>query len=193
MTVRTLRLSREQLADAVAPEPLIPTLQNLVTAGAIAGFREHGLEVVIWGELGAAEAALEVIAQQQEAPDPAEPVMHAKSAYYQRCQEYMRTRSFVALPPLNKEIWRLHAIGVSHRDIAVRLGTTPMKVRLAVRGARLAARLPRNVVTTRPGPGPGVGRPPLPEKPKCSTPGCGADARRWGLCERCSMRRYRQA
>lgn len=151
-----LRLRRATLAAAVAPEPLGVVLRGLVVSGTIAGFREAGPEVLVWGDLRALEVALDSH-EHQELPAEERPALDAKTAYYQRCREFTHARSFRALAPLHREIWRLHATGMSFQAIAFKLGASLMQVRTAVQGARLAARLPRT--TTAMPRGGGSGRP----------------------------------
>jgi hypothetical protein len=179
MALRVLRRARAALMAAVSPEPLSAALSNLVQAGLIEGFEERPREVLIWGDLAAIESRLGV--SSETTTELAAPV-DRRGEYYRRCRQYLHTRSFRQLPSANRAIFRLHANGVSHSAIALKLGVSLMKVRGAVRGARLAADLPATASSMPRGGGPG--RPPTPEseRVRCGTEGCGKPAESRGLC-----------
>jgi hypothetical protein len=105
-----------------------------------------------------------------------------RGEYYAACRQYIHTASFRRLPQLNQRIWRLHANGASHSAICFRLQVTPMRVRTAIRGARLAAKLPAATRTTTWQTHPG--RPPIPdaERARCVVVGCGERAHARGYC-----------
>lgn len=176
---RTLRLPRAELAKAVAPEPLASVLRSLVNAGAIAGFEESDTEVAIWGDLLALEAHHTLSAL---VPSVAPGARDARGEYFQLCQAFTDTHSFRKLPARNKSIWRLHARGTSHQQIASRLRISLMQVRSAVKGARLAAGL--NAVATAMPRGGGGGRPTRPAemRPRCKAE-CGKLATHRGYCD----------
>lgn len=150
MRYRVLRTSKAELTGAVAPEPLASVLVSLRQSGAIQGFSINGVEVVLWGDLGSLEIAVERLhvapatETQARAPD-------GRGTYFAMARRYCHTASFRRLSPLHRAIWRLHAEGVSFRKICVKLQVSEMKVRWAIRGARAAAKLPRVTST--------VGRP----------------------------------
>jgi hypothetical protein len=177
---RLLRLSRARLVAAVAPESLGSVLRGLRVIGVIEGFEERRNEVLIWGDLTALEAQLGFKTAVPEGP------LDSRGEYYRLCRNYCSTLSFRRLPILNRQIWRLHADGVSWQAICGKLGVTEGKVRIAIQGARLAAKLPRNTNTMPRGSG--LGRPPAALRPQCRVAGCGVEAEARGLCNACYCR-----
>jgi hypothetical protein len=179
MAVALLRRARAALLAAVFPEPLGVVLANLVQAGVIEGFEERPREVLIWGDIVAIESRLGLVTQA-----PAEPTtpVDGRAEYYRRCRQYVHTRSFRQLPAVNRAIFRLHANGVSHSAIALKLNVSLMKIRGAVRGARLAAQLPARASSMPRGGGPGRPRTPESARARCAIEGCGKAAESRGLC-----------
>ena len=163
----TLRLPRAALAAAVAPEPLAAVLGNLVEAGALEGWEARGEQIEVWGDLTALESHVAL----GEAPAALTEPSDRRADYYRQCRAYCSTASFRHLGRQQQAIWRLHARGESQTAICFALGVTPMRARVAIRGARLAARLPA-VASTMPRGG-GPGRPPALERPVCKVRGCG--------------------
>lgn len=168
------RLPRADLAAACAPERLEVALAALVERGAIAGFRVERTTVAVWGLLSA-EVALDVAEHSPREPSLAD---DARAAYYARCRDFTRTGAFRKLPALHRAIWRLHAGGSSLAAIAAELRVTVQRVRQAVAGARVTARLPRATSAMPRGGGPG--RP--PKGVRCAEPQCPARPRSRGLC-----------
>ncbi len=199
---KTLRLSRQALAKSVAPARLIPTLQSLVDAGALAGFSEVGNEVLVWGDLTALEVALE--RAEVNPPDGDTWAMWRGSVlngdqradYFRAADRFTHRWGFRRLSSKQRAIWRLHAAGLTRRRIQLELGVTLEQVRLALHAGRLAAGLPRTVSNMPRGGDPYPGLPKLRQyegryrrlpDAKCASLGCPNPERRWGLCNTCSQ------
>lgn len=177
---RVLRVPRETLAAAVSPEPLDVILDGLVTTGTIHGYEERGEEVLVWGDLAAMGVALEAMQMREAELAKDQPVRDAhwvevrdqRRDYFASCRAYMHTRSYRALPPINRAIWKLHAEGVKLGEICRKLKVTPAKVNTAIRAAREAALLPKTINSIPRGGGPGRPKTGAPPPAGCDWPGC---------------------
>lgn len=194
-------LSRAYLTRVVAPARLESVLQGLQREGLLTGYRIGATTVELKGDFRALEAAFEVAAQGRiggvhpesthEQPADPIPVADQRADYYRACESFIGTASFYRLPPRNREIWRRHSRGQSHARIAQQLGVTLKVVRVAVRGARLAARLPPVASALGHGNGPGASRTPDHLRRRCSLEGCEAYAKARGLCLTHYLRAWR--
>lgn len=183
MTAPALRLLRSTLVEAVAPEPLVATLQSLIHNGLIEGYEEAPPHILIWGNLTAVEAALENLEHQQAGrheEDVCADITSARVEYFSRARAYMSTLSFARLPKISRDIWRMHANGAKYPEIILKLRVSTQAVRVALRGARLAAGLPKAMVTMQ---ARGGGRPPDPREKPCKVEGCTAEKHKGnGFC-----------
>jgi hypothetical protein len=179
------RFPRAALVAAVAPARLETVLEGLLVGGLLVSYRSNAHEIELTGDFRALEVAIEM-GDQHAFTLPAAPADH-RPEYFQACRAYIGTGSYYRLSPQHREIWRRHANGESHQRIAQHLGVTLMKIRVAVRGARLAARLPA-ATSAMPRGGREGGRPRVPDskRRRCR---CGKFAEARGLC----MPHYLQA
>ena len=66
----------------------------------------------------------------------------AVAAYYRKAEHFTHRSRFYDLPPVTRQVWRLHARGQSNREIALELGVTVKRVRVAIWAGRMACGLP---------------------------------------------------
>jgi hypothetical protein len=188
MTTSVRRIPRSTLSAAVSPDEVEPILESLAASGVIEGYEVGIAEVVVWGDLTALESRLQLDGHTSMQAFPGD----YRADYYRACLHFMHTKSFRDLPALHRSIWRLHANGATQQQICFKLHVTPMKVRVAVKGARLAARL-RPVSNGMPRGG-GPGRPPRApsQRPLCVEQECGKVAESKGLCMKHYLRERRR-
>ncbi len=175
-------------------------------AGALAGFSEAGAEVLVWGDLTSLEVALERCDSQTK---PGLPIHEATSQslsryiyidqradYFRAADRFTHRWGFRKLSARRRAIWRLHAEGLTRKQIQLKLGVTLEQVRLALHAGRLAAGLPRTVSSMPRNNNPYPGLPKLRQyegryrrlpDAKCASLGCSNPERRWGLCNTCSQ------
>lgn len=182
-THRVLRVPRAQLVAAVEPEPLRAVLDALKAAGTISGYEDRPHEVVIWGDLIALEARLGMEQRPKAQPEPHD----QRGEYYRLCRWFCTTATFRRMAPQQRAIWRMHSQGASQSEICLKLNVTEMRVRTAIRGARLAADLPAVTMTATPRNS--AGRPRRAERPRCRVEECASEAEAKGYCNR----HYQQA
>lgn len=183
------RLPRARLVEAVAPASLASALENLCTAGVLAGFEERGGDVLVWGNLTALDCALDLVGQESDSDVPA---ITPRGDYYRAAEGFAHDPEFRALPARARSVWRLHSRGASNAQIADELELTLMTVRYDIRRCRLAAGLPAVTSTMRRGGGPGRPRRPDSERSRC-TDGCERFAVARGLCMAHYLRRWRSS
>lgn len=180
------RVRRADLEAAISPSVLEDVLSSLQGAGIISGWELRGAEVLVSGALGGLQRALE---RADMSASHAPHVGLCRVEYFEAAREFMGTAAFSEWPPRSQNIWRLHAEGESHADIAQQMRVGRGVVRYVLRACRADAGLPEPENGPRIGGNLG-GRPRLPEA-SCMDRMCRRRAKARGLCRIHYLRAWR--